>query len=482
MNGNALSVALFERATGSLPTSPHVHRLLDDPALTRCVQVAAHECGYQVVGAAEFEDASPESLLEYAYRTGSRFRGLLCPPVGQHEHATRECIETERAGLVNAESWNGLHHFGPTTKRDIRHEFDSTHVEWPEKKRAVSPERPIFPGVASTGVDPAEVVAAVRRREPLKMSNLRSAIDCLRKHVSDPKGRRHPRVGRELDTDDLDPFVERYGRLVEVSRAGQVVIREPLCAALGRIDRDSRGLPIGLHPRLCVPLSDAHAGGTCSSASCHLIHPVARIGVCHRRPKQTNDALPATCGAPFAAHGPNRSAARLRPDPVPRGSFASGQRSRRPGHRDHARGGRSDGQAVRAVLQRRRDVRRPCRTSAFTKLRRTTGFPDHWGGLRGAKALFKGRGAPGQPREHAARRSTCASCTRDTSTAAYPHMVCMAKRVDAPRNAAFVVYALLRLRLRSGNGTSTGNGSRWTRVPGSFFPRILTSGTPERVW
>ena len=52
MNGNAPSVALFERAAEALPAAPHVHRLLDDPALRRIVHVAAYECGYQVVGEA----------------------------------------------------------------------------------------------------------------------------------------------------------------------------------------------------------------------------------------------------------------------------------------------------------------------------------------------------------------------------------------------------------------------------------------------
>ena len=51
MNGNAPSVALFERAADALPDAPNVHRLLDDPALTAVVQIAASECGYQVVPA-----------------------------------------------------------------------------------------------------------------------------------------------------------------------------------------------------------------------------------------------------------------------------------------------------------------------------------------------------------------------------------------------------------------------------------------------
>ena len=92
------------------------------------------------------------------------------------------------------------------------------------------------------------VVAAIRRRHEVKMPNLRSAIDYLREHTSDPVERRRPLVGRELETDGLDLFVERYGRLVNVSRAGQVVIREMLGAALERIERDTDGLPIRLYP------------------------------------------------------------------------------------------------------------------------------------------------------------------------------------------------------------------------------------------
>ena len=92
------------------------------------------------------------------------------------------------------------------------------------------------------------VVAAIRREHRVKMPNLRSAIDYLRGHTSDPAERRHPLVSRELETDGLDLFVERYGRLVNASRAGQVVIRERLGAALRRIERDTDGIPVRLYP------------------------------------------------------------------------------------------------------------------------------------------------------------------------------------------------------------------------------------------
>ena len=48
MYGNAPAVALYERAVDALPAEPHIHRLLDDPALSRTVRIAAAECGYQV--------------------------------------------------------------------------------------------------------------------------------------------------------------------------------------------------------------------------------------------------------------------------------------------------------------------------------------------------------------------------------------------------------------------------------------------------
>jgi len=51
MYGNAPAVVLYERAIDALPAEPHVHRLLDDPALSRTVRIAAAECGYQVTSA-----------------------------------------------------------------------------------------------------------------------------------------------------------------------------------------------------------------------------------------------------------------------------------------------------------------------------------------------------------------------------------------------------------------------------------------------
>ena len=46
----------------------------------------------------------------------------------------------------------------------------------------------------------------------------------------------------------MDLFVEEYSQLINVSQAGQLVLRELLQAHLRRIDRDSAGYALRLYP------------------------------------------------------------------------------------------------------------------------------------------------------------------------------------------------------------------------------------------
>ena len=46
----------------------------------------------------------------------------------------------------------------------------------------------------------------------------------------------------------MDLFVEEYGQLINVSQAGQLVLRNLLQAHLRRIDRDSAGYALRLYP------------------------------------------------------------------------------------------------------------------------------------------------------------------------------------------------------------------------------------------
>ena len=92
------------------------------------------------------------------------------------------------------------------------------------------------------------VLAAIRRKHAVPMPKVRMAINYLRDNTRSETDRKHPLISKQLQTDGLDLFIERYGELVNISQAGQLAMREVLKAALHRIERDSRGIPIKLYP------------------------------------------------------------------------------------------------------------------------------------------------------------------------------------------------------------------------------------------
>jgi uncharacterized protein (DUF433 family) len=94
------------------------------------------------------------------------------------------------------------------------------------------------------------VLAAIRRRHKVPLPQVRNAIQFL----ADRFGTAHPLLDHQLQTDGLDLFVEYYGRLVNVSRDGQVAMRSVLAAALSRVERDADGIPVKLYPftRSCI--------------------------------------------------------------------------------------------------------------------------------------------------------------------------------------------------------------------------------------
>ena len=103
------------------------------------------------------------------------------------------------------------------------------------------------------------VLAAIRRKHEVKMQNIREAIRYLARHAKHTADKRHPLVSRDLETDGLDLFTEQYGQLINISRAGQTAMRDVISAALRRIDRDPRGIPVKLYPFTRAALEDAPA-------------------------------------------------------------------------------------------------------------------------------------------------------------------------------------------------------------------------------
>ncbi|MDE0058119.1 MAG: DUF433 domain-containing protein [Defluviicoccus sp.] len=101
------------------------------------------------------------------------------------------------------------------------------------------------------------VLAAIRRTHEVKMRSIREAIRYLAEHAKRRADKRHPLIGRDLESDGLDLFSERYGELVNIGRAGQTAMRDVMSAALRRIDRDPGGIPIKLYPFTRPALDDA---------------------------------------------------------------------------------------------------------------------------------------------------------------------------------------------------------------------------------
>ena len=92
------------------------------------------------------------------------------------------------------------------------------------------------------------MLAAIRREHAVPMPKVRRAIDYLRENTRDEFDELHPLISKQLQTDGLDLFIEQYERLVNVSSAGQLAMRDIIEAALSRIERDRHGIPIKLYP------------------------------------------------------------------------------------------------------------------------------------------------------------------------------------------------------------------------------------------
>ena len=103
------------------------------------------------------------------------------------------------------------------------------------------------------------VLAAIRRKHAVPMPKVRRAIDYLRENTQDESDKLHPLISKQLQTDGLDLFIEQYGRLVNISSAGQLAMRVIIEAALRRIERDRRGIPIKLYPFTRSNINDAPA-------------------------------------------------------------------------------------------------------------------------------------------------------------------------------------------------------------------------------
>lgn len=90
----------------------------------------------------------------------------------------------------------------------------------------------------------AHVLRAIRERHKVAMPKVRIAIDYLRDKFNSIS----PLTDERLETDGIDLFVHEFEQLINLSRKGQLAMKEMLDAHLKRIERDPLGVPIRLFP------------------------------------------------------------------------------------------------------------------------------------------------------------------------------------------------------------------------------------------
>ena len=90
----------------------------------------------------------------------------------------------------------------------------------------------------------AHVLDAIRRVHGVTFWRVRKAVEYLKTKLAS----KHPLAEQKFATDGVDLFVEVFGQLVNVSREGQLAIRDLIQAYLQRIERDPIGAPVRLYP------------------------------------------------------------------------------------------------------------------------------------------------------------------------------------------------------------------------------------------
>lgn len=104
--------------------------------------------------------------------------------------------------------------------------------------------RPDGPALSFLNLVEAHVLKAIRRAHGISLPKVRKALD----YVGTQLDVERPLANERFQTDGVNLFVERLGRLLNVSRDGQFEMDELLRTHLMRIEWDDAGIPIKLYP------------------------------------------------------------------------------------------------------------------------------------------------------------------------------------------------------------------------------------------
>jgi len=88
------------------------------------------------------------------------------------------------------------------------------------------------------------VLRAIRQTHHIQLDKVRTALDYIEAQLNVS----HPLAHEEFRTDGVDLFIQRYGNLINVSRDGQILLKNALAKHLKRIEVDEAGLAVRLYP------------------------------------------------------------------------------------------------------------------------------------------------------------------------------------------------------------------------------------------
>lgn len=92
----------------------------------------------------------------------------------------------------------------------------------------------------------AHVLDAIRYKHKIPLKNVRTAIEHLRERYHS----KYPLAEYSFQQDGVDLFIEMADQILNVSKQGQIAMREVVCAYLKRISRNPQGAAIALYPYL----------------------------------------------------------------------------------------------------------------------------------------------------------------------------------------------------------------------------------------
>jgi uncharacterized protein (DUF433 family) len=90
----------------------------------------------------------------------------------------------------------------------------------------------------------AHVLRGLRTKHDFTMHHVKVALSELGRHDPLP----HPLAFEDFLTDGADLFIDRFGKLINLNRAGQIAMRETFIAHLERIDRRGVAGPVRFFP------------------------------------------------------------------------------------------------------------------------------------------------------------------------------------------------------------------------------------------